>query len=447
MGAELIALSRVRGMFPVTDDYLLPESAASYAEDVDLESGSIRPVHRDTAYQGHVLNVDDGLDAGDAAPMLFSVPVNRAGDIVILSRQFDHCAALSDISGDTRIYLAGPGVLSKLVRRKASGDAVTITNANPNGTDVPPAPDVTITRAEPDTAATRYAVAAATYVYPDGSEGPLSPYCDEFAYSPGDAFAFAPVPLPPSQPAPIGVNFYITVPSESSDVPNIKLIAETTSPQYPVSGTLPNDILGEAYPEFDPLPARIRTVAAAPWGGLAFTTEDEPGIVQFTDTLYLNRVYRENDINVAARVTCLLRGANVLFVLCDDGGPFVISGTGLGNHIMTASHKTEILVSGPRGASVADNTCVYAAPHGLVAVGPEASVKAMSEGVVFDWRQWQEMGPRECALVFLSDDSIVFSMPAVQKTGVIKPYGLVWRSGGSRRAFAKLHSDNSIIFI
>lgn len=442
--SELIALRGVQGMFPVKDDGQLSDSAASYAENVDLTSGNIRPVGADSVFRGTVLPVDDGED-GTGDPMLFSVPAGRTGDIVLLTRRFDHSAALTDVSGNTRVYLAGPGVDSKLIIRSRAGESIIITNTNPTGNAIPQPPAVTVERVDPGALTTRYANAAATFVYPDGAEGPLSKFSDEIAYVPGDSLTFAPVPLPSVQPSPVGVNFYLTVPT-SSNVPDIKLLVETTSPMYPTTVVIPNDIMGETVPEFEPVPVQMRTVAAAPWGGLAFTTEDEPGVVKFTDAMYLNRVFREHDVNVGARVTCLLKGANVLFALCDDGGPFVISGTALGNHIVTASHKTEILVSGPRGASAVDNTCVYAAPHGLVGVGPEAVVKPLTENVIFDWRQWQEMGPSQCALIFRSDESVVFSMPQTQKTGIIHPYGLVWRSG-VRRAFAKLQSDNSIVFI
>lgn len=445
MGAELITLANFRGMIPLKDDALIEENAAAYAENVDLVSGSIRPLKRDVSYHGIVLKVDDGVASG--SPLLFASAIGRSGDLVILSRMFDHCAALTDISGATRMYLAGPDVDAKLIVKRAAGSAVAITNTNPTGSSTPGAPAVTITRVDAGATPTRYAVFAATYVYADGIEGPLSPYSEEFGYSPGDAYEFAPINAGAIIPVPVGVNFYITVPSASSDVPSVKLLASSNTYQYPTTGVLPNDILGEAYPEFDPLPLRLRTVAAAPWGGLAFTTNDEPGVVQFTDTTYLNRVYRENDINVGARVTCLLRGANVLFVLCDDGGPHVISGTSLGSHILTTSHKVEILVSGPRGASVTNNTCVFAAPRGLVMVTADANVSAVTEEKIFTAAQWQAMGPRDCALVFLSDGSIVFSMPNTRKTGIIKPYGLVWRSGKRRSAFARLPSDDSVVFV
>ena len=437
-------------MLPLLDDALLPEgkeatgAAASYAEDVDLTAGNIVPVRRDAPYAGTVINPDATGATGTA--MLFAAPIGRAGDIVFLTRQYDHCAVLTDVNGDTRMYLAGVGVDSKLVRRKASGQSIIVTSANPTGSGIPAMPVVTVTPANPAVAATWYAVAAATYLYPDGTEGPLSAYSAEFAYSPGDAFSFAPVALGAGAPAPVGVNFYITVPSASTDAPQIKLLTSTTNPQYPTTGVLPNDVLGEAYPTFDPLPLRLRAVAPAPWGGLAFTTEDEPGIVQFTDPLYLNRVYRENDLPVGSRVVCLLRGSNVLFALCDDGGPYVISGTALGNHISTASHKTEVLASGPRGAATIYDTCIYAGSHGLVSVNSSASVAPLTEETYFEAPQWQAMGPSECALVVQSDNSVVFSMPNVRKTGILKPYGLVWRSGGRRVAFARLPSNNSVVF-
>lgn len=450
MGTELIGIRRFKGMTPLLDDALLSDGSggagvgASYAEDVDLTAGNIVPVRRDAPYAGTVINPDVSGAAGE--PMLFAAPVGRSGDIIFLTRQYDHCAVLTDVSGDTRMYLAGAGVDSKLVRRKPAGQAIIVTSSNPTGAGVPPTPVVTVTPANPSVAATWYAVAAATYVYPDGSEGPLSLYSAEFAYSPGDAFSFAPIPLGVGSPAPTGINFYITVPSAASDVPQVKLLTTTTSPQYPITGILPNDVLGESYPDFDPLPTRMRTVAAAPWGGLAFTTETEPGVLQFTDPMYLNRVYRANDLNVGARVVCVLRGANVLFVLCDDGGPYVVSGTALGNHILTASHKIEVLASGPRGAATLYDTCIFAGSHGLVSVNSSASVATLTEGTYFDWRQWQAMGPSECALVVQSDNSVIFSMPSVQKTGILKPYGLVWRSGGRRVAFARLPSSNSVVF-
>lgn len=448
MSAELTAISRFKGMLPIMDDGLLSEDngvAASYAENVDLVGGNILPLRRDTPYGGLTINPDDGDPSG--YPMVFAIPISTAGDIVVVTRQFDHCAVLTDVSGDTRIYLSGAGVDSKLIKRKAAGSGVIVSSSNPYGSAIPPVPVVTITRADAGADPTRYAVAAATFVYADGSEGPLSDYTAEFSYIPGDTYSFAPVAVGSVSPAPIGVNFYITVPSASSDVPMVKLLAETTLPQYPTEGVLPNDVLGESYEDFDALPLRLRTVAAAPWGGLAFTTEEEPGIVQFTDTMYLNRVYRTNDINVGARVTCLIRGANVLFVLCSDGGPFVISGTALGSHIMTASHIVEVLASGPRGAAAVADTCLYAGSRGLVSVNSSATVTPVTEGIYFDWRQWQAMGPSECALVCQSDNSFVFSMPSVGKTGILKPYGLVWKTGGVRRAFAKLPSDNSVVFV
>lgn len=448
MSAELTAISRFRGMLPIQDDGLLSEEngvTASYAENVELNGGNILPVRRDAAYGGMVIDPDSGVSAND--PMVFAVPISTAGDLVFVTRQYDHCAALTDISGDTRIYLSGEGVASKLIRRKAAGSAIIMTSSNPYGSAIPAVPVITVTRADPTAAPTRYAVVAATYVYADGSEGPLSPYTAEFSYIPEDAYSFAPVALGAVTPAPVGVNFYITVPSASTDAPTVKLLVETTSPQFPTEGVLPNDVLGESYEDFAALPLALRTVAPAPWGGLAFTTEAEPGIVQFTDTMYLNRVYRTNDLNVGARVTCLIRGANVLFVLCDDGGPFVISGTELGSHILTQSHTVEILASGPRGAATIGDTCVYAGSRGLVSVNSAATVTPVTEGVYFDWRQWAEMGPRECALICQSDNSLVFSMPSVAKTGILKPYGLVWRTGRRRVSFSKLPSDNSLVFI
>ena len=333
-----------------------------------------------------------------------------------------------------------------MVRRKRSGGAILVSSTNIYGTQKPTAPVVTVQRADPEAAVTRYTVMALSYVYPDGTEGALSLNSGEISYVPGDGYTVAAIPLDGVSPVPSSLNLYVSVGTTDGN-PVMTLLANIEQPAFAFSGTLPNDVLGDSYPDFDPLPANLRCVAAAPWGGLALTTPSEPGVVQFTDSTYHNRVYREHDLNVGATVKCLLRGATCIFVLCDDGGPFVITGTALGNHIITGGTRPETLVATARGAAAYNDVCVFAGAHGLLTLSSAGLVSPMTEEDVFNREQWTGMNPATCAVAFLSDGSVVFSMPDAGRTGVLKPYGLVWRTGAARRALATLHSDDSVVYV
>ena len=62
-----------------------------------------------------------------------------------------------------------------------------------------------------------------------------------------------------------------------------------------------------------------------------------------------------------------------------------------------------------------------------------------------DWPGLFVRGDDCIALAFASDGAVVFASPT-GKTGIIKSYGLVWKSG-ARRAFATLPHDKSLVYL
>jgi hypothetical protein len=208
---------------------------------------------------------------------------------------------------------------------------------------------------------------------------------------------------------------------------------------------LENDIAGEIMEVYDTVPSDIRTVCAAPWGGFAFTSLSKPGVVQFTDGLEFRRVWTSYEINTGGTVKALLSGNSCVFVLCDDGGPFVISGTGLGNLTRNSGTSVTPLVSTSAGAAVYNDTCLYVSSHGLVTVSSAGTVSPFTEEPVFSQEQWAALAPEGIALAFASDGAVVFASPT-GKTGIIKSYGLVWKTG-KRRSFATLPHDKSLVYL
>ena len=97
------------------------------------------------------------------------------------------------------------------------------------------------------------------------------------------------------------------------------------------------------------------------------------------------------------------------------------------------------------GAAVYNDTCLYVSAHGLVTVSSSATVSPFTEEPVFSERQWAELGPRGMAVAFASDGAVVFATPT-GKTGIIKSYGLVWKTG-NRRSFATLPHDKSLVYL
>ena len=185
------------------------------------------------------------------------------------------------------------------------------------------APSASVTRVDENASVTRYTSVRVACVFADGYETSMGPASEEIGYVPGDTLVVAPVDEALLPVKPSAIRLYIAV--AGTDDFQWKYLGEFTDVSYATEIVLENDIAGEIMEDYDTVPSDIRTVCAAPWGGFAFTSLSKPGVVQFTDGLEFRRVWTSYEINTGGTVKALLSGNSCVFVLCDDGGPFVIS--------------------------------------------------------------------------------------------------------------------------
>ena len=439
--SELVGGMGFKGMSPALDDEALSAEQAAYAVNVDLYRGLITPTKADKAYSGIIYDFDPGSAPAEKT-RVFAVPATGTSSFVIVSSVYDHAAYAVNVNGELEIILAGPGGGYRL-RRSRSGEGIVIYDSSPYEDVTVLAPSVSVTRVDENASVTRYTSVRVAYVFADGYETPMGPVSEEIGYVPGDTLVVAPVDEALLPIKPSAIRLYIAV--AGTDDVQWKYLGEFKDVSYATEIVLENDIAGEIMEVYDTVPSDIRTVCAAPWGGFAFTSLSKPGVVQFTDGLEFRRVWTSYEINTGGTVKALLSGNSCVFVLCDDGGPFVISGTGLGNLTRNSGTSVTPLVSTSAGAAVYNDTCLYVSSHGLVTVSSAGTVSPFTEEPVFSQEQWAALAPEGIALAFASDGAVVFASPT-GKTGIIKPYGLVWKTG-KRRSFATLPHDKSLVYI
>lgn len=438
---ELVGGMGFKGMAPALDDEALSAEQAAYAIDVELYRGIITPTKADRPFSGPVNDFDPGT-APAAKTRVFAVPADGFSSFVIVSSVYDHAAYAVNVNGELEIILAGP-VGGFRLRRARSGAGIAVYDAAPYEDITVLAPSVSVTPVDEDASVTRYTSFRVAYVFADGYETSMGPVSEEIGYVPGDTLVVAPVDEALLPVKPSSIRLYMAV--AGTDDVQWRYLGEFSDVSYPTEIVLENDIAGEIMEVYDTVPSDIRAVCAAPWGGFAFTSASKPGVVQFTDGLEFRRVWTSYEINTGGTVKALLSGTSCVFVLCDDGGPFVISGTGLGNLTRNSGTSVTPLVSTSAGAAVYNDTCLYVSSHGLVTVSSAGTVSPFTEEPVFSKEQWAALAPEGIALAFASDGAVVFASPT-GKTGIIKPYGLVWKSG-VRRAFATLPHDKSLVYL
>ncbi|HOD52657.1 MAG TPA: hypothetical protein PKJ78_21695 [Candidatus Hydrogenedentes bacterium] len=439
--SELVGGMGFKGMSPALDDEALSAEQAAYAVNVDLYRGLITPTKADMAYSGSINDFDPGSAPAEKT-RVFAVPATGTSSFVIVSSVYDHAAYAVNVNGELEIILAGPGGGYRL-RRSRSGEGIVIYDSSPYEDVTVLAPSVSVTRVDENASVTRYTSVRVAYVFADGYETSMGPVSEEIGYVPGDTLVVAPVDEALLPVKPSAIRLYIAV--AGTDDVQWKYLGEFTDVSYATEIVLENDIAGEIMEVYDTVPSDIRTVCAAPWGGFAFTSLSKPGVVQFTDGLEFRRVWTSYEINTGGTVKALLSGNSCVFVLCDDGGPFVISGTGLGNLTRNSGTSVTPLVSTSAGAAVYNDTCLYVSSHGLVTVSSAGTVSPFTEEPVFSQEQWAALAPEGIALAFASDGAVVFASPT-GKTGIIKSYGLVWKTG-KRRSFATLPHDKSLVYL
>lgn len=438
---ELVTGMGFKGMVPALDDEALAAEQAAYAVNVDLYRGVITPTKADLLYAGSINDFDPGT-APTEKTRVFAIPGDGNSSFVVVSSVYDHAAYSVNVNGELEIILAGSGGGFRL-RRGRSGAGIVVYDSTPYTDITVLAPVASVTRVDSNASVTRYTSCRVAYVFADGYETPMGPVSAEIGYVPGDTLVIAPLDEALLSVKPAKIRLYMSV-SGTDDV-QWRFLGDFSDISYATEIVLENDIAGEIMEVYDTVPSDIRTVCAAPWGGFAFTSASKPGVVQFTDGLEFRRVWTSYEINVGGNVKALLAGASCVFALCDDCGPFVISGTALGNLTRNAGSSVTPLVSTSAGAAVYNDTCLYVSSHGLVTVSATGAVTPFTEEPVFSAQQWAELDPTGIALAFASDGAVVFASPA-GKTGIIKSYGLVWKSG-IRRSFATLPHDKSLVYI
>lgn len=448
MPANLITGMGFKGMAPALDDEALATNQAAYAINVDLHQGVIRPTKADMMYTGTINDFDPGT-APVAKTRVFGMPGGSNSSFVIVSSVYDHAAYAVNVNGELEIVLAGPNNGGFRLRRARSGAGIVVYDSAPYEDITVLAPSVSVTRVDENAALTRYTSVRLAYVYADGYETSMGPVSDEIGYAPGDTLVVAPIDVELLSIIPAKIRIYIAV-AGTNDA-QWKYLGEYSQITYPTEIVLENDIAGEIMEVYDTVPSDIRSVCAAPWGGFAFTSSSKPGVVQFTDGLEFRRVWTSYEINTGGTITALLAGTSCVFALCDDGGPFVITGTGLGNLTRNSGTSVTPLVSSSAGAAVYNDTCLYVSSHGLVTVSSAATVSPFTEEPVFSKDQWAALNPSSIALAFASDGAVIFASNAggpngTGATGTIKGYGLVWKSG-TRRSFATLPHDKSVVYL
>lgn len=439
--SEIVTGMGFKGMAPALDDEGLAAEQAAYAINVDLFRGVITPTKADIAYDGSINDFDPGW-ASDEKTRVFAIPGDGNQSFVIVSSVYDHAAYAVNVNGELEIMLAGSAGGYRL-RRGRSGAGIVVYDSAPYADITILAPVVSVTRVDPEATITRYTSFRVAYVFADGYETPMGPVSEEIGYVPGDTLVIAALEEALLPIKPTKIRLYMSV-AGTNDA-QWRYLGEFDEISYATTFVLENDIAGEIMEVYDTVPADLRTVCAAPWGGFAFTSASKPGVVQFTDGLEFRRVWTSYEINLGGTVTALLSGTSCIFALCDDCGPFVISGTGLGNLTRNSGTSVTPLVSTSAGAAVYNDTCLYVSSHGLVTVSSSATVSPFTEEPVFSQQQWAELAPEGIALAFASDGAVVFASP-VGKTGIIKSYGLVWKSG-VRRSFATLPHDKSLVYL
>lgn len=438
---DLVTGIGFKGMAPALDDEALAPEQAAYACNVDLFRGVVTPTKSDIPYIGSVNDFDPGSAASEKT-RVFALPGDGNQSFVIVSSVYDHAAYAVNVNGELEIMLAGTNGGFRL-RRGRAGAGIVVYDSAPYVDITVLAPVVSVTRVDSTASVTRYTSFRVAYVFADGYETSMGPVSEEVGYVPGDTLVIAPIDeaLLPVKPAKI--RLYMAV-SGSDDV-QWRYLGEFSEISYATTFVLENDIAGEIMEVYDTVPADMRAVCAAPWGGFAFTSASKPGVVQFTDGLEFRRVWTAYEINLGGTVKALLAGASCIFALCDDGGPFVISGTALQNLTRNSGTSVTPLVSTPAGAAVFNDTCLYVSSNGLVTVSSAGTVAAFTEEPVFSKELWAALMPEGIALAFASDGAVVFASPT-GKTGIIKSYGLVWKSG-VRRSFATLPHDKSLVYL
>lgn len=440
---DLVTGMGFKGMAPALDDEALSAAQAAFAMDVELFQGVIRPTKQDIFYTGIVNDFDPGT-APSKKTRIFAFPADGNSSFVIASSVYDHAAYAVNVNGELEIMLAGPSGGFRL-RRGRAGSGIVVYDATPYQDINVLAPVVSVKRVDTEAAITRYTSVRVAYVFADGYETSMGPVSPEIGYSPGDTLVVAPIEESLLPVTPSKIRLYIAV--AGTDDVQWRYLGDYADISYATEIVLENDIPGEIMEEYDTIPADIRTVCAAPWGGFAFTSGSQPGVVQFTDGLEFRRVWTAYEVNTGGTVTSLLSGTSCIFALCDDGGPFVITGTGLGNLTRNSGTSITPLISTSAGAAVYNDTCLYVSSNGLVTVSSSATVAPFTEEPIFSKEQWGSLNPKGIALAFASDGSVVFASDIGKgKTGIIKAYGLVWKSG-VRRCFATLPHDKSLVYL
>jgi len=438
--SELVTGMGFKGMAPALDDEGLATEQAAYAINVDLYRGVITPTRADIEYTDEIYNFDPGTAPAEKT-RVFALPGTGTGSFVIVSSVYDHAAYAVNVNGELEIMLAGEGGGFRL-RRGRSGEGIVVYDAAPYQDITVLAPTVSVRRVDATASVTRYTSIRVAYVFADGYETSMGPVSPEIGYVPGDTLVVAPVDEALLSVKPAKIRLYMSV-AGTNDV-QWRFLGDYGDISYATEIVLENDIAGEVMEVYDTVPSDLRTVCAAPWGGFAFTSASKPGVIQFTDGLEFRRVWTSYEINIGGTVQALLSGTSCIFALCDDCGPFVVSGTSLGNLTRNAGTSVTPLVSTTAGAAVYNDTCLYVSSHGLVTVSAAGTVSPFTEEPIFSRQQWAALDPANMALAFASDGSVVFA--ASGKTGIIKPYGLVWKSG-IRRAFATLPHDKSMVYV
>lgn len=438
---ELVAGMGFKGMAPALDDEALGSEQAAYAVNVDLYRGVITPTRADLAYDGSINDFDPGT-ASPVKTRVFALPADGTSSFVIVSSVYDHAAYAVNVNGELEIMLAGPSGGFRL-RRGRAGAGVVVYDASPYQDITVLAPGISMKRVDPGASVTRYTTFRVAYVFADGYETSMGPVSAEVGYVPGDTVVIAPVDEALLSVKPAKIRLYMAV-SGTDDV-QWRFLGDFAEISYATEIVLENDIAGEIMEVYDTVPGDVRAVCAAPWGGFAFTSASNPGVIQFTDGLEFRRVWTSYEINTGGTVKALLAGTSCVFALCDDCGPFVITGTSLANLSRNVGTSVTPLFSTSAGAAVFNDTCLYVSAHGLVTVSASGTVAAFTEEPVFSKYQWAQLAPEGIALAFDSDGSVVFASPT-GKTGVIKAYGLVWKSG-IRRSFATLPHDKSLVYV
>lgn len=441
MADQLLSGIEFRGMSPATGDEALAANQAAFAQNVDLFRGVIRPTKADVALPGPVFNFD--ADQTAQPTRIFALPGTEAGSFVIVSAVFDHAASTVNVNGELEVWLSGPSANALRFRRARSGSGFVVYDTSVYENVTVPQPVVTVSRVNSATDVTRYATVRLAFVYADGYETPMGPTSAEFGYVPDDTLLIEAVDVSGSAVAPTSIRVYISV--ATNDGGEMRYFGEITEAGYLSSFVLPNDIMGEAVEDYDTLPSDVQCVCSAPWGGFAFTARSKPGVLQFTDSLMMRKVLTQYELNLGGNVKALLRGTSAVFALCGDSGPYVVSGTALSNLIPNPGSVVSPLVAEPAGAVVFNDTCLFAGAHGLMAVSASGAVSTFTEEPLFSKEQWAELVPSSIALAFASDGAVVFAS-ATGRTGILKPYGLVWKTG-TRRAFATLPHDKSIVYL